>query len=332
MKRLTYLASILAMTLSVMSCTGKSAKNAGTADTEQTSDSLPTVYYIKDINPDNLIKVYKSLGREASGKKVAVKISTGESMKSHQLDPALIKPFINLVDGTIVECNTAYNGNRSNTADHLRAAEEHGYTAIAPVDIMDADGDTTLVITNGKQIDRDIVGKHLMDYDFMVVLSHFKGHQMGGFGGALKNLSIGVASADGKAYIHSAGKVSDPSILWENIAEKDDFLEAMADACKGVIDHFGKDNMLYINVANNLSVDCDCNGNPEAPQMADLGILASTDPVALDRASVDMVVNSPDEGKSHLIERINARHGTHTIDAAEALGLGSQKYKLVTLE
>lgn len=155
---------------------------------------------------------------------------------------------------------------------------------------------------------------------------------MGGFGGALKNLSIGVASADGKAYIHSAGKVSDPSILWENIAEQDDFLEAMADACKGVIDHFGKDNMLYINVANNLSVDCDCNGNPEAPQMADLGILASTDPVALDRASVDMVVNSPDEGKSHLIERINARHGTHTIDAAEALGLGSQKYKLVTLE
>lgn len=265
MKRLTYLASILAMTLSVMSCTGKSAKNAGTADTGQTSDSLPTVYYIKDINPDNLIKVYKSLGREASGKKVAVKISTGESMKSHQLDPALIKPFINLVDGTIVECNTAYNGNRSNTADHLRAAEEHGYTAIAPVDIMDADGDTTLVITNGKQIDRDIVGKHLMDYDFMVVLSHFKGHQMGGFGGALKNLSIGVASADGKAYIHSAGKVSDPSILWENIAEQDDFLEAMADACKGVIDHFGKDNMLYINVANNLSVDCDCNGNPEAP-------------------------------------------------------------------
>lgn len=301
------------------------AQNQSAAST----DSLPTVYYIKDITPENIIKIYKALGRPATGK-VGVKISTGESNKSHQLDPALIKDFVNLVDGTLIECNTAYAGNRNTTEAHLKAVKDHGYTAIAPVDIMDAEGEVAIPVEGGFHLEKDIVGKDFLNYDFIVVLSHFKGHQMGGFGGALKNISIGIASSNGKAYIHSAGKTADAKEIWKNIAEQDDFLESMADACKGIITHTGK-NILYISVANNLSVDCDCNGNPAAPEMKDLGILASLDPVALDRACVDMVFNSKDNGKDDLIERINSRHGTHILTAAEKLGLGSQKYNLVTI-
>lgn len=296
----------------------------------QVEEEVPVVYYMKDINPENLVKIYQALGREATGN-VAVKISTGESNKSNQLNPELIAPLVKLVNGTIVECNTAYNGNRSTTEQHLKAAEDHGYTAIAKVDIMDADGDTILPVDSVRHIPYDIVGKHFLDYDFLIVLSHFKGHAMGGFGGALKNVAIGIASADGKTWIHSAGKTKNTPEIWQNIAEQDDFLESMAEACQAVFKHVG-DNKLFINVANNLSVDCDCNGDPEAPQMGDLGILASLDPVALDRACVDMVYNSTDSGKVHLIERIETRHGTHTLDHAEHIGLGSQKYKLVTIE
>ena len=325
MKILNHLALAAAL-ISAPACTAKASEPATAA-----IDSVATVYFIKEITPESLIKIYKALGREAHGK-VGVKISTGESMKSHQLSPQLIAPLVNSFNGTLIECNTAYPGNRNTTESHLKAIKDHGYTAIAPVDIMDAEGDTAITIVGGKHLPYDIVGKHFLNYDFMVVLSHFKGHAMGGLGGALKNISIGIGSSDGKAWIHTAGKTRNPAELWNNLPEQDIFLESMADACKGVIDHIGRDNVLYINVANNLSVDCDCNGNPAQPQMKDLGIFASLDPVALDRACVDAVFNSSDNGKGDLIERINSRHGTHTITAAEQLGLGSQKYKIVTIE
>ena len=314
----------------ITACTSSAKTSTDNAAPEAAEDSIPTVYHTKEITPESLIRIYEALGRKAQGNNVAVKISTGESNKSNHLDTALIRDFITLVNGTIIECNTAYGGNRSETANHLRTAEEHGFTSIARVDIMDADGDTAIAVNGGKHLTYDLVGKNFMNYDFVVVLSHFKGHQMGGFGGALKNISIGIASSGGKAWIHTAGRTSDPAQLWNNLPEQDDFLESMAEASKAVIDHIG-DNILYINVANKLSVDCDCNGNPEAPKMADLGILASLDPVALDRACVDMVFNSTDPGKEDLIERINSRHGTHILDHAEKLGIGSQKYRIVTL-
>ncbi len=314
----------------ITACTSSAKTSTDNAVPEAAEDSIPTVYHTKEITPESLIRIYEALGRKAQGNNVAVKISTGESNKSNHLDTALIRDFITLVNGTIIECNTAYGGNRSETANHLRAAEEHGFTSIARVDIMDADGDTAIAVNGGKHLTYDLVGKNFMNYDFVVVLSHFKGHQMGGFGGALKNISIGIASSGGKAWIHTAGRTSDPAQLWNNLPEQDDFLESMAEASKAVTDHIG-DNILYINVANKLSVDCDCNGNPEAPKMADLGILASLDPVALDRACVDMVFNSTNPGKEDLIERINSRHGTHILDHAEKLGIGSQKYRIVTL-
>lgn len=291
-------------------------------------DSIPEVYYIKDITPENLVKIYKALGQNLEGKKVGVKISTGESNKSNQLDTALINDLVELVNGTFIECNTAYAGNRNTTEAHRKAALEHGYIG---VDIMDADGTTELPVKGGLHLDKDIVGKNFLNYDFIVVLSHFKGHQMGGFGGALKNISIGIASSEGKTYIHTGGKTDNPDSIWNNIAEQDTFLESMADAAKAVTDHTGK-NILYINVANRLSVDCDCNGNPEEPKMGDIGILASLDPVALDRACVDQVLKSEDPGKKHLIERINSRHGLHILTAAEKLGVGTQRYKLITID
>lgn len=321
--------AFMAAGLLLSSC-GAKTEAAQAADTAADTTEVSTVYYIRDITPENLVKIYKALGRTAEGK-VAVKMSTGESNKSHQLDPALIKPLIDELGATIVECNTAYAGNRNTTEAHRKAAEEHGYTAIATVDIMDADGDTILPLEGGKHLEYDIVGKHYPDYDFTVVLSHFKGHAMGGFGGALKNVAIGIASSAGKTYIHTAGKTNDVDSIWNNIAPQDDFLESMGEACKAVFNHVG-DKILFINVANNLSVDCDCDGDPAAPKMADLGILASLDPVALDRACVDMVVNSDDPGKADLIERMESRHATHLLDYAEQLGLGSQKYKIVELK
>lgn len=292
---------------------------------DDTQDA-PKVYLFSEITADNLVKIYEVLGREATGK-VAVKLSTGEPGGYNFLQPALIKDLVQKINGTIVECNTAYGGGRSNTAAHLRAAEDHGFTAIAPVDIMDAEGETELPVSGGKHLTRDIVGSHYLNYDFTIVLSHFKGHAMGGFGGAIKNMSIGIASSNGKRYIHSAGT---STTSWGNPAQ-DDFLESMAEAAKAVADHCG-DKILYISVANNLSVDCDCDSNPANPEMGDIGILASLDPVALDKACTDLVRSSEDHGKIHLIERIDSRNGMHTLDHAEAIGLGSQKYELVKLE
>lgn len=310
------------------SCDSKAASDA-TAEVK--GDSIPTVYYIKNITPQNIVKVYEALGRKAEGNKIGIKISTGESNKSNHLDTALIADFVRLVNGSFVECNTAYGGNRSATEKHLQTAKEHGFTDLAGVEILDAEGEMEIPVKGGKHLDKDIVGKNMKDYDFMVVLSHFKGHQMGGFGGALKNISIGLASSAGKAYIHTAGKTSDVDKLWGNLPEQAAFIESMAEAAKAVTDYYGK-NILYVNVANKLSVDCDCNGNPSAPEMADLGVFASLDPVALDRACVDMVKNSNDPGKDKLVERIDSRLGTVILDHAEELGVGSQKYRLVTIE
>lgn len=289
------------------------------------------VYYMKDITPENLVKVYKALGREAKGDKIGIKISTGESDHSNHLDTTLIGPLVREIGGTFIECNTAYEGNRRHAHRHQQTAKDHGYTDLAGVDIMDADGVVELPVVGGKHLTKDIVGKTYPEYDFVVVLSHFKGHQMGGFGGALKNISIGIGSAEGKTYIHTAGKTEDPAVIWQNVAEQDDFLESMADAAKAITDHAG-DNILYINVANRLSVDCDCNGNPAEPEMGDLGVYASLDPVALDRACVDAVLNSDDPGKAALIERIKSRNGEHILTAAEELGIGTQNYEIVTVD
>ena len=289
---------------------------------------VPKVYMFTKISAENLVKIYEAVGREATGK-VAVKLSTGEPGGHNFLQPALIKDLVKKVNGTIVECNTAYGGGRADTENHLKAAKEHGFTAIAPVDIMDADGEVALPVKGGKHLKEDFVGSHYLNYDFTIILSHFKGHAMGGFGGAIKNMSIGIASSEGKAWIHSAGKTKgDP---WGNLPPQDDFLESMAEAAKAVADHCG-DKILYISVANNLSVDCDCDASPEDPQMGDIGILASLDPIALDKACTDLVRASEDHGKIHLIERIDSRHGMHTLEYGEKLGIGSQKYELVKLD
>ena len=289
---------------------------------------VPKVYMFTKISAENLVKIYEALGREATGK-VAVKLSTGEPGGHNFLQLALIKDLVKKVNGTIVECNTAYGGGRADTENHLKAAKEHGFTAIAPVDIMDADGEVALPVKGGKHLKEDFVGSHYLNYDFTIILSHFKGHAMGGFGGAIKNMSIGIASSGGKAWIHSAGKTKgDP---WGNLPPQDDFLESMAEAAKAVADHCG-DKILYISVANNLSVDCDCDASPEDPQMGDIGILASLDPIALDKACTDLVRASEDHGKIHLIERIDSRHGMHTLEYGEKLGIGSQKYELVKLD
>ena len=307
--------------------TGMNCANAQ----ERKSDgntNVPKVYMFKEISPENLVKIYEALGREATGK-VAVKLSTGEPGGHNFLQPALIKDLVQKVKGTIVECNTAYGGGRADTENHLKAAKDHGFTAIAPVDIMDAEGEVALPVKGGKHLKEDFVGSHYLNYDFTVVLSHVKGHAMGGFGGAIKNISIGIASSAGKAWIHSAGKAKGNP--WGNLPPQDDFLESMAEAAKAIIDHCG-DKILYISVANNLSVDCDCDSSPEDPKMGDIGILASLDPVALDKACTDLVRASEDHGKIHLIERIDSRNGMHTLEYGEKIGLGSQKYELVKLD
>ena len=289
-----------------------------------------TVYFTKDISPDGLAKAYKALGVELPGK-VAVKISTGEPGGHNFLQPALIKDLVAALDGTIVECNTAYPGRRDTTEEHLKAFDEHGFTAIAPCDLMDIDGEIALPVEGGVHLAENFVGAHLANYDSMLVLSHFKGHAMGGFGGALKNMSIGVASAHGKGCIHCSGATMEKlEDMFE--ADHDSFLESMADADKAVMDYLGRENIVYVNVANRLSVDCDCDANPAEPEMCDLGIFASLDPVALDQACVDAVYASEDEGKAALIERMESRNGIHTVEAAAAHGLGSREYDLVDLD
>lgn len=286
---------------------------------------MSVVYFTKEITPESLLRIYEALGVTLKGK-VAVKISTGEPGGHNFLQPALIGPLVQKLNGTIVECNTAYDGKRFAAEDHWRAIRDHGFVGIASCDIMDEHGEFPIPVEGGKHLKENFVGGHLKNYDSMLMLSHFKGHLMGGFGGALKNMSIGVASAHGKAVIHGAG---DPAKLWT--ADHDSFLESMAEADKSVMDYMGHENIVYINVANRLSVDCDCDANPHEPEMADLGIFASIDPVAVDQACVDAVYASPDEGKAALIERMESRNGIHTVETAAELVLGSRTYELKTI-
>lgn len=290
------------------------------------------VYFTQAITPESLVRIHEALGHELPGK-LAVKISTGESGKSNYLRPSLIGPLVQKLDGTIVECCTAYGGTRQNIRKHWQQIDERGFKEIAPVDIMDEVGEFRIPIEGGFHLKEDIVGSGLKDYDSVLILSHFKGHVMGGFGGALKNISIGIASSHGKANIHSAGKTTSTKLCWAtHKAKQDAFLESMADACKAVIGYVGPERMLYINVANRLSVDCDCDGNPHEPEMGDLGIFASTDPVALDQACYDAVINADDPGKAALIERMDSRHAIHTVEAACAHGLGVREYELVCID
>jgi uncharacterized Fe-S center protein len=284
------------------------------------------VYFSRTITPEKVLELYDMLGKTLDGR-VAVKVHSGEKGNQNFLRPDFWRPVIERVGGTVVECNTAYDGARNTTERHKKLFEEHGWTKYFDVDLLDAEGpDLELEIPNGKVIKKNYVGKDIQNYDSMLVLSHFKGHPMGGFGGALKQLSIGVASSYGKAYIHGAGEVEK---IWSS--DHDSFLESMADAASSVVDYF-KGNILYVNVMKNMSVDCDCCAIAEDPCIADIGILVSDDPIAIDRACVDLVYACSDPGKPHLIERIETRNGTHTIDAAEALGFGSTDYTLIEID
>lgn len=307
---------------------------AAAAFTVAVSFGQSKVYMTREISPEALVKVYKALGRPADGHRVAVKISTGEAGNPNYLKPTLISALVDTVHGTIVECNTAYNGKRNTFEAHWQTVHEHGFDSIAPVDLMDEEGQMKIPVRDRRHIKYDIVGNHLPRYDYMVNLAHFKGHAMGGYGGVLKNASIGVASADGKTYIHSAGATENTDEIWKRVADQDLFLESMAAAAQGVADYFG-DNIVYINVMNNMSVDCDCAAHPSEVLLKDYGILASTDPVALDKACVDIIFNmraSEGNDNAPLIERINSRHGTHTIDHAAAIGLGSLEYEIIDLD
>ncbi len=287
----------------------------------------PKVYFSKNITPEKVLELYKLLGKELPGK-VALKVHSGEKGNHNFLGPDFWKPLIDEVGGTIVECNTAYAGERDTTEKHLELFKYHGWSEMYDVDLLDAEGpDMVLEVKNHKQIDKNYVGKNLAKYDSLLVLSHFKGHPMGGYGGALKQLSIGIGSSYGKAYIHGAGE---PEKIWTQ--ERTKFLEAMADAAGSVVEYFGE-NAAYINVMKNMSVDCDCVAHPEDPCMEDIGILVSTDPIAIDQACIDLVYAATDDpGQAHLLERIESRRGVYTIEAAAALGFGSREYELVEVE
>ena len=286
--------------------------------------SAPTVYFLSDISPEALVKAYEALGVELPGK-VGVKMSTGESTRSNYLRPELIADLVHLVNGTLVECNTAYGGNRASTAMHRQQAMDNGLLDVAELDILDEEGSMEIPIENSVRIPVDFVGSHFANYDSFLVLTHFKGHAMAGFGGAIKNISIGFGSSMGKVWIHSGGTKTSGGI-W---GEQNPFLEAMADAAKGVNTYMG-DKIVYVSVMNRLSVDCDCDGNPAEPDMHDIGILASTDPLAIDQAAIDLVYAVPDSGS--LIRRIERQNGLHTLEAGEQNGLGSRHYNLVVLD
>ena len=289
---------------------------------------MSKVYFTKEITPESLIKIYEKVGVNLKGN-VAVKLHSGEKGNQNYLRPEFVKPLVDYVGGTVVECNTAYAGARNTTEKHKELIKEHEWDKYFKFDLMDEEGpDLELDIPNGKVLKKNYVGKNLANYDSMLVLSYFKGHAMGGYGGALKQLSIGCASSAGKTLIHTAGKTDDQYKLWDNLPEQDRFLEAMADAAESVVKHFDG-NIVYINVMKNLSVDCDCDGNASAPCMEDIGVLASTDPIAVDQACLDLVYNSTDPGKDKLIERIESRHGVHTIEAAAELGFGEREYELI---
>ncbi len=282
------------------------------------------VYFTKELTPEAVIKLYQALNINLPGK-VAAKVHSGEVGNQNFIRPDFMKPMLDYIHGTIVECNTAYEGKRYSSKDHWNTMKLHGWTEIAPVDIMDEEGDLELPIPTSKQIQKNFVGSHLKNYDSLLVLSHFKGHPMGGFGGALKNISIGIASSHGKAYIHGAGNVKK---IWSS--DHNQFLDSMADACLSIKDFF-KGNIAYINIMRNMSVDCDCCAVAEDPKMADIGILSSLDPVALDQACLDLVYRSDDPGKKDLIQRIESRNGLRTVESAAALGVGSREYELITL-
>lgn len=284
------------------------------------------VYFSRTITPEKVLELYQIIGKELPGK-VAIKLHSGETGNQNFLGPEFWKPVIDHVGGTVVECNTAYEGTRNTTEKHWETMKQHGWSDHFTVDIMDEEQpDLELSIPNGKQIQKNYVGKHLENYDSMLVLSHFKGHPMGGYGGAIKQLSIGIASAFGKAYIHGAGE---PEKIWT--ADHDSFLESMAEAAESVVEYF-KGDIVYVNVMKNMSVDCDCCAVAEDPCMADIGILASLDPIAIDQACLDLVYASKDPGRDHLLERIESRNGVHTIEAAAALGYGSREYELIEIQ
>lgn len=284
------------------------------------------VYFTKNLSSESLIKIYNAVGKTLTGK-IAIKVHSGEDGNQNFLHPEYFKDIIEYVNGTVVECNTAYDGARNTTEKHKELMKKHGWSKYFDVDIMDAEGpDLEIAIPNGKIIKKDYVGKNIQNYNSMLVLSHFKGHPMGGYGGALKQLSIGCASSFGKAYIHGAG---DPKKFWDS--DHDEFIESMAEAACGVVNYF-KGNIVYINVMANMSVDCDCCAVAEDPCMKDIGILASTDPIAIDRACLDLVYNSNDPGKDHLIERIESRNGAHIIEHALTLGFGTDKYELINID
>ncbi|MBQ1298699.1 DUF362 domain-containing protein [Candidatus Saccharibacteria bacterium] len=295
--------------------------------------NLPKVYFTKEITPESLIKIYEALGIELPGK-VGVKVSTGEAGAKGYLKADLIGPFVKKLNGTIIECNTAYPGARNNAEEHLKVAEEHGFTKFADVDIMDADGEFKIPFKKGKHLKYDLVGDHFKNYDSIINLAHAKGHMMGGFGANLKNQSIGIASRNGKAYIHSCGKTEDPEKCWSTKYEQIDFIESMAEAATAIADYLEEQGkpIIYITVMNALSTSCDCDANQDDPVMADLGIVASLDPVANDQAFIDMVWESKDPGAEKLKERIDSRLGREILPYAEKLGLGSTKYELIELD
>ena len=290
---------------------------------------MEKVYFTKDITSENLVKLYNILNKELKGK-VAVKVHSGEEGNQNYLRPEFLKDIIERVNGTVVECNTAYLGARNTTEKHEKLIENHGWN-MYKFDLLDRDGSLKLDILNGVAIKENYVGKNLANYDSMLVVSHFKGHPMGVYGGSLKQLSIGCASSEGKVYIHSAGKTMDQNTLWDNVAKQDKFLESMADAASSVVNLF-KGNIVYINIMCNMSVDCDCCAVAEDPCLKDIGILISTDPVAIDRCAIDLVINSNDSGKEHFLERVNSRHGVYTIECAEKLNIGSTMYELVDID
>ncbi|MBO6241165.1 MAG: DUF362 domain-containing protein [Butyrivibrio sp.] len=296
--------------------------------------SVSKVYFTRNITPEQVVKMYDTLGKKLTGK-IAVKVHSGEDGNQNYLKPEFWRPMVEHVGGTVVECNTAYDGERNSTEKHVKLIKKHGWNDFFVVDLMDAEGpDVTLPIAHPGHLKNDIVGKNLLNYDSMLVLSHFKGHPMGGYGGALKQLSIGCASTAGKVNIHSGGKYTkteEQAIVWDNHAAQDDFLESMAEAASAVVDHF-KGNMVFVNVMKNLSVDCDCCAVAEDPCMQDVGILISTDPIAIDRACMDLVYKSDDPGKDHFLERVHTRNGEHTIDAAAEMGFGVKEYELISID
>ena len=335
MKRVLFAMTLLLATILLAACTQnkQTAEGANAADSAQTGKA--TVYVTRNITPEALVKIYEALGRKAEGR-VAVKISTGESGNPNYLKPELIGLLVDQVNGTIVECNTAYEGRRNTFEAHWQTIKEHGFTPRFKVDLMDEEGEFNIPVKDSTHIKYDIVGSHLKNYDFMINLAHFKGHPMGGLGGVLKNASIGVASANGKANIHTAGYQQVVEGLWNHVENQDGFLESMAAAAQAVHDYFGEGKrVVYIAVMNNMTVDCDCVATPELVKLKDYGILASLDPVALDQACVDIVFNmqaSEDNDNRPLIERINQQHGIHTIEWAEKIGLGTRQYDLVSID